>query len=120
MYFFNIQGGNLSVPFVDIFDENLATNGPPALFTINHEGFLSFDLLRTRSLWVLNEPPYDLKDCHCMLIDKKTGWPQYALITSANLTKKHPSFELTPFPSQENAINAVASRKLSLFASNQK
>ena len=109
----------MSLPFVDVFDEELAKSGLPAMFSINHEGFLSFDLLRTRSLWVLNEGPYDLKNCHCMLVDNETGWPQYALITSPGLTRQHPSFELISFATQDAALKAVASRKNTLFETNR-
>ena len=75
--------------FIDIFDERLAKSGPPAIFTLNHEGRLQFDLFRSRDISRQNPNASELHWCHCVYIDHKTQWPQYILATSPQLCVQH-------------------------------
>ena len=105
----------MSIPFVDPFDEEIATAGPAGLFTLNHDGDLCFDLVQSRYLRKHNEPPFPVHLCHCMLIDTKTRWPQYALITSKRLTT-HPQAEIVSFKNQNEALMAVEQQKKQLMS----
>ena len=101
----------MSIQFVDSFDELLAHTGPAGLFTLNHDGDLCFDLVQTRYLRNQNKSPFSKKQCHCMLVDKKTRWPQYALITSLQLTVTSQQTEIIIFADQQTALHAVDQQK---------
>lgn len=77
-----------SVRFTDDYDFMLAKDGPAGLFTLTHEGELQFDLFRTRD-WRrrFTHPDTVLESvwCHCVMLDKLTGWPMYCLITAIEL-----------------------------------
>lgn len=107
----------MSLSFVAPFDEELSRKGPAGLFTCNHDGELCFDLVQTRYLRKYNQPPFPVQPCHCMLIDKITKWPQYALITSAALVTNHPQADIVVFGEQQMAIDAVNAHKKNLMSS---
>ena len=52
--------------FLDEFDERLANEGPPGIFTLNFEGCLQFDLLRTRDISRQNPNAQTREWCHCV------------------------------------------------------
>ena len=54
--------------FLDEFDERLANEGPPGIFTLNFEGCLQFDLLRTRDISRQNPNAQTQEWCHCCLL----------------------------------------------------
>ena len=96
--------------FIEDFDRILAETGPPAVFTINQEGVLQLDPMRTRDFRKQNSPPFHHEACHCVLVDHATGWPQYALITSPGLCS-NPRAEVKRFPDEAAALGEVAARK---------
>ena len=106
----------MSILFVDSFDEILAKTGPAGLFTLNHDGDLCFDLVQTRYLRNQNTPPFVKKQCHCMLLDKQTRWPQYALITSLQLTVHSQQTEIVVFDDQASALRAVEQQKMLIMS----
>ena len=93
--------------FTDPFDEELATSGPAAVFTLTHEGELQLNLFRSRELRRQNHPPFPLSLCHCVLVDQATRWPQYALITSPALCVRHERAIITKCASYEEALQMV-------------
>ena len=94
--------------FIDPFDLALAEEGVPSLFTLNHEGVLQLDLIRTRDFRRQNVGPYIKGWVHCVLVDKATGWPQYALATSPELVLRHERADIVPCSSYEKALEEVA------------
>ena len=76
------------IVFTDVFDQQMATEGPPGLFTLTHEGELQFDLFRTRD-WKRRFHKGDNNSTidwnHCVMIDIATGWPMYCLVTGLGL-----------------------------------
>ena len=96
--------------FIEDFDRLLAESGPPAVFTINQEGVLQLDPMRTRDFRKQNGPPFHHEACHCLLVDHATGWPQYALITSSGLCS-HPRAHVFRFSNEAAALSALADRK---------
>ena len=104
--------------FVDAFDEELAKKGPAAVFTVDHEGYLRVDVMRTRDFWNHHHPPFFLEDCHCVLRDRSTGWPQYALITSPELCQQHSRADIVRYPDQSSALVALEMLKKEVFDRN--
>lgn len=105
--------------FLDIFDEILAKEGPPCVFTLNYEGCLQFDLLRSRDILRQNPNPIKKEWCHCVLIDHETKWPQYVLFTSPDLCKTHARSKIQRFSSFDEAIAYVGKIKKLLYAGNR-
>ena len=101
--------------FIDPFDYALAKDGLPAVFTLNHEGVLQFDLVRSRDFRRQNPPPYRKGWLHCVLVDHATSWPQYALITSPNLATRHERASIHQFDAYEDAIRYVKIKKEDLY-----
>ena len=104
----------MTLDFIDDFDRDLAEGGPPAIFTINNEGVLQLDPMRTRDFRKQNTPPFRSGTCHCVLVDHATGWPQYALITSAGLSRNTRA-EVLQFPDPATALAEVRRRKEKLY-----
>ena len=104
--------------FLDVFDELLAKEGPPAIFTLNYEGCLQFDLLKSRDLLRQNPNPRVRAWCHCVLTDNDTNWPQYVLITSPDLCKLHSRAKIEIFNSYSEAIAYVTKAKELLYKKN--
>ena len=102
------------------FDKFMAEEGPAAIFTLDHDGNLNMDVVRSRDFWQINQPPFPRGDCHCLLRDRQTGWPQYALITSPQLCVTHPRADIEIFADQDSALLAVAEAKQELFARSRK
>lgn len=74
-----------NIVFTDSFDEIIATHGPMGLFTLTHEGEVQFDLYRTRDWkrrFLSDQGDVFIDWCHCVMVDRATGWPMYCLITS--------------------------------------
>lgn len=105
--------------FLDIFDEILAKDGPPAVFTLNYEGCLQFDLLRSRDMLRQNPHTKTKSWCHCVAIDNSTGWPQYLLLTSPDLCTHHERASFTIFSSYEEALSFVDTCKRELYERNR-
>jgi hypothetical protein len=103
--------------YTDPFDEEMANLGPAAIFTLTHEMELQVDVFRTRELRRQNTPPFTFEQCHCVLIDHKTKWPQYVLITSAALCVNHERATIVRFNSFEEAIEAMDSMKSEYYVS---
>jgi len=101
--------------FLDPFDERLAKEGPPAIFTLNHEGCLQFDLLRSRDITRQNPNPQKKEWCHCVYIDSATGWPQYILSTSPDLCLHHQRAKIIRCASYEAALSYVQVCKTELY-----
>ena len=101
--------------FIDPFDCALAKDGLPAVFTLNHEGVLQFDLVRSRDFRRQNPGPYHKAWVHCVLIDHATLWPQYILITSPELALRHERANIQRFGSYEDAIRYLEQKKQSLY-----
>ena len=105
--------------FLDEFDELLASEGPPAVFTLNYEGCLQFDLLRSRDISRQNPNAVIRGFCHCVYIDHATSWPQYLLVTSPELCLKHDRAKILRFDTFEEAVAHVEKTKKALFKQNQ-
>ena len=101
--------------FLDDYDKMLAEKGPPAIFTLNYEGCLQFDLFRSRDITRQNPNPQKREWCHCVYIDTATGWPQYLLSTSPDLCVQHQRAEIIRCASYEDAIAHVAKCKQALY-----
>lgn len=97
------------IPFRDPFDQILAAQGPPALFTVDAEGELRLDPFRTRDGWsrisLDDVPAHDV--CHCLFRDRATGYVQYILVTSPALYADHPRADVRRFDSQRQALDAL-------------
>ena len=110
----------MKIGFSDVFDQVLAQNGPAAIFTFSHEGELRVDVLRTRNFWQrCPEEPTQIEWCHCVLIDKATGWPQYALLTSSALCIEHETTVVQRMSSFEAALDLVELNKQKVFQRHQ-
>ena len=105
--------------FLDEFDERLAREGPPAVFALNFEGCLEFDLFRSRDISRQNPNAVSRDWCHCVYIDNDTSWPQYLLCTSSDLCKHHDRASIVLFPSFEQALSYVEEKKQQLFEKNR-
>ena len=101
--------------FIDPFDQTLAQAGIPAIFTLNHEGVLQFDLVRTRDFCRQNPGPYTSVWMHSVMVDRATGWPQYVLATSPELILEHERAAIHLFDSYHTAIEEVLRKKQSLY-----
>jgi hypothetical protein len=90
------------------FDEALAVSGPPAVFTLDHQGRLGLDEARSRESWCRVGDPGELERCHCLFTDQATGFVQYVLVTSVRLFTEHPRAATQRFSSEEEAMEALA------------
>lgn len=105
--------------FLDDFDERLAKEGPPCVFTMNYEGCLQFDLLRTRDIARQNPNATRKEWCHCVFVDDETKWPQYVLCTSPELCIRHERSSITRFSSFDEALQYERAQKLKLYEKNR-
>lgn len=101
--------------FVDSFDKSLAQEGPPAVFTLNHEGELELDLVRSRDFCRQNPGPYTKGWVHCVLIDKHTQWAQYALLSSPDIAIRHERASITQFESFDQCLQYVKEKREELY-----
>ena len=101
--------------FLDEYDERLAKEGPPGIFTLNYEGCLQFDLLRSRDVSRQNPNAQKREWCHCVYIDHETLWPQYVLCTSPDLCKRHERASIVRFASYEDALHQLNTMKLAAY-----
>ena len=101
----------MSPSFCSELDRSIAASGPAGLFKFNSDGELAYDNKRSRRLREDNKGPIPLKHIHCLLIDRKTLLPQYALITSTALTEHIGDCTLEIFPTILDALNAVEQQK---------
>jgi hypothetical protein len=90
------------------FDEEMATNGPPAVFTVDAKGRLGVDEARTRETWCRVGGMPERGECHCLFMDTATGWVQYVLVTSEDLCRDHPRASIEHFESEQQALDALA------------
>lgn len=99
----------MSLPFSDPFDQAMAEQGPPALFTLTADGELRLHSDRTRDAWQRQEGgvPAARETCHCLLHDHGTGWVQYVLATSPLLLADHPRARVWRFPTEAAALAAL-------------
>ncbi|MDP6931748.1 MAG: hypothetical protein QGG40_02485 [Myxococcota bacterium] len=100
-------GEDGELQFTDPFDSTLATRGPPAVFTIDADGELRLDAMRSRNAWESVDGPPELEACHCLFRDRATGWVQYVLVTSPALCREHARAEIVRYPSQAQALEAL-------------
>ena len=104
------------VNFTDLFDQKLAENGPPGMFTFTHDGEIHFDLFRTRD-WLRRFPV--LKDTikwnHCVCIDIATQWPMYVLFTSDEMVRSDSSTITRRFDTLVEATTFLEDLKIVLF-----
>ena len=99
--------GETMITWRSNFDELLAENGPPAIFTLDHRDRLGLDEARTREAWTRLGRGGDHEWCHCLYEDKETGWHQYVLSTSTFLCASHPRAEIHRFASIEDALDRL-------------
>ena len=102
--------------FIDTFDEHLAKTGPPAIFTLNHEGRIQFDLFRSRDISRQNPGAQLMEWCHCVYIDQSTQWPQYVLATSPQLCVRHERARIEILDSYEQALKRVCELKVICYS----
>ena len=105
--------------FLDDFDERLANEGPPGIFTLNFEGCLQFDLLRTRDISRQNPNAQTREWCHCVYVDHATLWPQYVLCTSPDLCQRHERASIIRCDSYEAALLCVEEKKKVVYEKNR-
>ena len=99
------------IPFRDPFDQLLVEQGPPAVFTVDSEGELQLDPMRTRDCWS-RLPPAARPDhglCHCLFRDRATGYVQYILVTSPALCETHPRADIRRYADQKAALDVLTS-----------
>ena len=101
--------------FVDTFDQKMAEEGPPAVFTLNHEGELELDVVRSRDFCRQNPGPYKKGWVHCVLIDKSTGWAQYALLSSPDISINHERASIIKFETFEQSIQHAKEKREELY-----
>ena len=106
----------MMLSFVDPFDQQLAEEGPAALFTFTHQGELQVDVMRTRELRRQNLGPFPLEQCHCIVIDSKTNWPQYALITSKRLCLNYDRGTIQVYATFQVAMESLALAKSQFYS----
>ena len=102
--------------FMSSFDKTLSEVGPPAFFRLSHEEELFVDVMRSRDLYRQNDPPYPLEQCHCMIIDLETKWPQYGLITSPRLIEIYAQGSILRYDTYNLAMEAVAQQKVLFYS----
>jgi len=109
--------------FTDPFDEELAKKGPGAVFIRTYEGELQLEILKSRDLRRQHEQAgiHDFSEIdwrHCVLIDAKTQWPHYALISSPNLCKIHQRGRIIVCESYEEALTFLEEEKNRFYQRN--
>lgn len=109
--------------FTDPFDEGVAYHGPGAFFSLNHEGELQLEIQKSRDLWrqhldTTEEARKQLDWQHCVIVDSKTSWPYYALITSAILCRHYRQGSIACFSSYDAALQALAEKKREFYQKN--
>jgi hypothetical protein len=93
--------------FGDPFDEQLALQGPPAIFTPTPKGELKLDLFRTRDAWQRTNGVPAHEVCHCLFRDHATGYVQYVLATSPELCAPERA-DVARYPSAAAALEALS------------
>ena len=89
------------------FDETMAAEGPPAIFTLDHSGRLGLDEARTRETWCRVGGPDTREPCHCLFTDRATGFVQYVFVTSPAFFRDHPRAVTERFSSATEALTAL-------------
>lgn len=89
------------------FDRVLATQGPPAVFTLDHAGRLGVDEARTRESWCRVGEVGGVEACHCLFTDRATGFAQYVLVTAVALFEEHPRALVVRYESAAEALSAL-------------
>jgi hypothetical protein len=100
--------GEVMITWRSNFDEFMADQGPPAVFTLDHRDRLGIDEARTREAWTRLGQGGAHEWCHCLFEDKATGWHQYALVTSAYLCEDHPRAFIHRFDSMGEALEKLS------------
>ncbi|MFT5683326.1 MAG: hypothetical protein ACI8RZ_004257 [Myxococcota bacterium] len=95
------------IPFRDPFDRIQAERGPPSMFTVDTDGLLGMDLVRTHTGWQDLETVPEYGVCHCLFRDRATGFVQYILVTSPEICADHPRADITRYPDQPAALAAL-------------
>ena len=90
------------------FDQVLAEQGPPAIFTVDAWGRLGVDEARTRETWCRVGKSPERSVCHCLFTDRATGWVQYVLVTAEAFCVDHPRADIQRFDSEDAALQALA------------
>jgi hypothetical protein len=98
----------VALPFRDPFDQAMAGQGPPAVYTVDHKGQLGLNVERTRHAWQLAGGDLSSGVCHCLYRDHATGFVTYVLATSPGLCAAHPRADIARFDSEELALAALA------------
>lgn len=106
--------------FADNVDKMLAHTALGVVFTKNHEGYLQFDLSRTRD-WRRRKQQEDavftLMHQHCVCIDIATGWPMYVLFTARELCVGDAQTNVIICASYEDALQRLEQEKQLYFES---
>ena len=102
--------------FADEFDQRLAENGPPSLFTLTHERELQFDLFRTRD-WLRRFPVIsnELSWSHCVCVDVVTEWPLYTLMTSSEMVQSDTQTITHLFSTFQEALSYIDTLRSSIY-----
>ena len=107
--------------FADNVDKILAHMPLGVLVTKNHEGYLQFDLSRTRD-WRRRRQQEDavfaLMHQHCVCIDVTTGWPMYVLFTATELCVSDAQTIVIICASYDDAVLRLEEEKQRYFTSN--
>ena len=90
------------------FDEQLAREGPPAVFLLDREGMLRFDETWTRDAWGRSAGPHPRGAAWVLLRDHATGYVMLALATSPTLLASHPRAEVRSYGTRAEAESARA------------
>ena len=96
------------LPFCDTWDQGLFESGVLALFLVDPDGELRLSADRTRDALRHAPGPLEGGPCHALLRDRATGHVQYVLATSPGLVVGHPRLAATVYPTQSEALSALA------------
>lgn len=102
-------GWSAPLPFATRFDAVLASEGVPAIFTLDPAGQLRLSPTRTREAWEsvpAGETPRR-EPCWCLLRDRATGWVMLVLATAPALCARHPRADVARYPSAAAALAAL-------------
>lgn len=96
------------LPFGDEWDRGLFEDGVIALFVVDPDGELRLSGGRTRDALRHAPRPLTHAACHALLRDRATGHVHYVLATAPELVEGHPRLAATVYPSQADALAALA------------
>lgn len=83
--------------FCGPFDEQLAREGPAAIFLVDRHGELRMNESWTRDVWGRNEGPHAHGWTWLLMRDHDTGYISLVLSTSPTLLTEHPRADVRVF-----------------------